>query len=392
MPKLFLAVDNCFASKRLTRPLEWMTVLKDMGITWVEASADNEADPLYLGPEGFRHWIDAVKDASSRTGVRVANLYSGHGTYTTLGLGHHDPDVRRRMAADWIHPMLMASKELGAGLGFFCHAFDHRTLENPDLYRATLAELTRQLTDIAAEAHRIGAGPIGVEQMYTPHQVPWTVAGARDLLAAIFESKHPFYLTLDTGHQSGQRKFLRPDETRLLQELEKPRQARDLWVGTDHAHELLLGEGPSHPPRIRAAEITKDMDRHPHLFAEPEDGDPWHWLREWGTHSPILHLQQTDGRSSGHQPFDERHNASGIIQGAPLLRTLRESFQRPTEAALPPVCTNLFLTLEVFTGTSMTTREAIRRIRDSVSYWRRFVPVDGMDLDEAVHRLGTADI
>ena len=48
-PKLSLAIDNRFASKRWTRPADWMQLIKDLGITLVEASADTECDPLYLG-------------------------------------------------------------------------------------------------------------------------------------------------------------------------------------------------------------------------------------------------------------------------------------------------------------------------------------------------------
>lgn len=50
-PKIYLAVDNCFASKRWTKPAEWMELLGRMGIACVEASADNECDPLYMDKE-----------------------------------------------------------------------------------------------------------------------------------------------------------------------------------------------------------------------------------------------------------------------------------------------------------------------------------------------------
>ena len=48
-PRIYLAIDNCFASKRWSTPADWMKVISDAGIYYVEASADNECDPLYSG-------------------------------------------------------------------------------------------------------------------------------------------------------------------------------------------------------------------------------------------------------------------------------------------------------------------------------------------------------
>ena len=45
-PKIYLAIDNCFGSKRWTEPREWMDTIKSLGVYYVEASADTECDPL----------------------------------------------------------------------------------------------------------------------------------------------------------------------------------------------------------------------------------------------------------------------------------------------------------------------------------------------------------
>ena len=79
-PKIFLAIDNCFATKRWCEPGEWMRVIKDLGIRYVEASADNEIDPLYSCPAFINDWVKQVRRESEKSGVRVVNLYSGHGT------------------------------------------------------------------------------------------------------------------------------------------------------------------------------------------------------------------------------------------------------------------------------------------------------------------------
>ena len=50
-PIIYLGIDNCFASKRWARPSEWTRVIRDLGLRYVEASADTECDPLYMGAE-----------------------------------------------------------------------------------------------------------------------------------------------------------------------------------------------------------------------------------------------------------------------------------------------------------------------------------------------------
>ena len=101
-PKIYLAIDNCFASKRWTQPQEWMRVIRELGLTGVEASADTECDPLYIGAEFTRDWIEDVRRQCAQTGCVVRNVYSGHGTYATSGLSHYDRRVTERFRDAWM--------------------------------------------------------------------------------------------------------------------------------------------------------------------------------------------------------------------------------------------------------------------------------------------------
>ncbi len=38
---------------------------------------------------------------------------------------------------------------------------------------------------------------------------------------------------------------------------------------------------------------------------DPRDGDPIAWIEEFGSISPVIHLQQTDNTASHHWPFTE---------------------------------------------------------------------------------------
>lgn len=50
-------------------------------------------------------------------------------------------------------------------------------------------------------------------------------------------------------------------------------------------------------------QVLQEIDRYPYLFAAESDGDTYRWLEELGGYSPIVHLQQTTGTSSSHQPL-----------------------------------------------------------------------------------------
>lgn len=337
-PRLVLAVDTCFASKRWTAPLEWMRLLREMGITCAEASADNECDPLYAPPDVLREWAADVRAASAETGVRVVNLYSGHGSYTTLGLAHPDVRVREHLHRRWLEPMIDLAAATGAGLGFYCHAFDQAMLADPDRYAQAEADLFRRLSDLARYAAGRGLPPVSVEQMYSPHQIPWTLDGADRLLRACHALGGDMYLTLDVGHAGGQRNFLRADF-------------------------------PAAPA---------------YAVAGPEDADPYAWLERFAPYAPIIHLQQTDGRSSAHRPFTEAHNATGIIEPRRVLDAIARAYAAPVDPDLPPRVDTIALTLEIFTPTAERPADTLRHLAESAAYWRRWLPQDGLTLAEVM--------
>ena len=386
-PRIYLAIDNCFASKRWTRPAEWAAVVRDLGLTCVEASADNECDALYSTAAYRDQWADQVRDAYQRTGVRVVNLYSGHGTYATLGLGHTDRGVRDHMLNDWAKVMVETAGRLDAGLGFFCHAFDLATLEDPAAYESAERDLYDRLAEVAAHAARCGARTVGVEQMYTPHQIPWTLDGADTLMREVLaRSGQPFYLTIDTGHQIGQRRFLRPQRSDLIDAVRRTQGRRvpdGLWLGSRRAYDLFreAAAAPTGDHDALLARVEAEMDRCPYLFASYEDGDPYAWLERFACYSPIIHLQQTDGTSSSHWPFTEAYNRAGVIHGDRLLGAIATAYARDVDPGLPPRCEDLYLTIEVFSGTADLPVDIISRLEDTVAYWRRYVPSDGLTLD-----------
>lgn len=357
MTRLTLALDNCFASKRWTTPAEWMQIARDLGIFAVEASADNECDPLYTPPDALEGWIESVRAASQQTGVRVINLYSGHGTYTTLGLAHPDIRVRDHIHHRWLKPMIRSAAALGAGLGFFCHAIPQSILYDPARYAETEADLLARLADLAIYAAELGV-TLSIEQMYSPHQPPWTISGARRWLREVYaRAGVPLYITLDTAHHVGQRHFQKPDQAAI----ERARSGDEsIWLGG--------AEGET------ADSIRDYIDARPYLFAALDDGDLYAWVRALGRYAPIIHLQQTDGTESKHRPFTARYNATGQVTPDKLLTALHDAAEQP---GFPPPCADIALTLEIFSGTADKPKDILANLRESAAYWRQAIPQDG---------------
>jgi hypothetical protein len=365
-----------------------MEIVRDLGLAFVEASADTEADPLYCGEEYMRDWELDVAGSEKATGVKVVNLYSGHGTYATLGLGHTDLRVRRRILELWIKPMLGIAARLNAGFGFFCHAFPQSTLQDPGKYLSAVDDLYEQLSCVASFASEQGVIAVSVEQMYSPHQWPWTIAGAKDLIGCVYEkSGVPFYLTLDTGHQTGQGTFLRPDLATIKDWLKGPFGTKiesDVWMGPESVRRFLASKKASREsvPEEEIALLGREMDLYPFLFSRPEDGDTYAWIESLGCYSPIIHLQQVTGSTSAHLPFTDSFNKNGKIKPEEVLRSLMRAYMQPRMPAFPKRVSSIYLTLEIFAGTAEKPEHILNNIRESVIYWRHFIPCDGMRLDE----------
>lgn len=390
MPKIYLSIDNCFASKRWTEPEDWIGVVQQLGLNYVSASADNECDPLYTTPEYIKDWIAKLKRASEKTGVTVSQFFSGHGTYATLGLCHPDERIRENILEGWLKPMCEIAGAFDANLGFFTHGLSVKTLECEVAYDEMMSLLEEYLTKIALWSDTFGCKTVSLEQMYSPHQPPWTLSGAEALLQNVFSAAgKPLYLTVDVGHQVGQNKFSYPDIGKIIKNLNSEMQYKateKLWLGSKYADQLYQKalENPEHQESV-LIELQEEMDRHKHCFSYDEkDGDTYYWLERFGCYSPIIHLQQTDGISSKHLGFTPENNKYGKIEGMQVLRALLKSYQQEVNICMPPRIEDIYLTLEIFSKTNDRPDEIIRRLKYSVDYWRQFIPEDGIELDELV--------
>ena len=381
-PRIYLAIDNSFATKRWTEPDEWARVIHDLGITYIEASADTEADPFYCGEDYLSDWIEKVCAASSAHQVKVANFYTGYTTYRTLGLAHPDARIRARVVEGWLKVMARVAARIKAGLGFYIHAFSESMLQDPRKYAQTVDLLYTALSEVARYAGEIGPIPIIVEQMYTPHQIPWTIEGTFTYLSEVSKrSGYPAYVAMDSGHQTGQRGFLRPSRDTIERSLCGA--LPTAYLGPETAYSVLENAQGGNAAVLKdaVARIEAEMEKYPHLFSGQRDCELYSWLEELGCYSPIVHLQQSNGKSSSHLPFTSEFNRTGIVYPLKVLQAIARSYENKPRPGMPPRCSDVYLTFEIFPHTTDRRRDILPALAESVRYWRQWIPEDGVSLE-----------
>lgn len=393
-PRLYLAMDNCFAIKRWITPSQWMPLIKELGFTSVEASTDNEMDPLFAPASYMSDWVGEVEECEKRLGMKVRSFFTGYQTYRTAGLAHPDPRVREKLKSEWFKPLIECAERLRADIGFSFHALQEEALRDPDKYADAMRVVVGEYAELAAMAWERGGVSLCCEQMYAPYQTPWTIEGTKEFLKAVYaKGGKPFYTAVDVGHMVGQAKYRKPTRRQVLDSIKILRSGArraNLWVGPVPAFEKLHGYAASSKTNDEAFvdEFLSYIESYPYMFARPEDSDPFAWATELGPYSPIIHMQQTDGITSHHAPFTRETNKTGIVTGEKLLAALAEGYRKPAGEGMPPRTERITLAFEIFISNTQYPYDSLNDLKETAAYWKRFIPEDGMTLDEAVKRIG----
>jgi sugar phosphate isomerase/epimerase len=216
-----------------------------------------------MGKAFTADWIGDTLEACAKYGLRVNNVYSGHGTYATCGLSHYDGRVTRRFLDQWMKAQVDTAAAFGAGFGFFAHGFEELLSHDDALYVKKPDALYDPLSELAAYAKARRVDYVGIEQMYSPHQPPWRIADAEELMGEVFRrSGAPFYITADLGHMNGQQYFQKPDPAYVEQAVLAAREGtpiKRLWLGTEKAHGLYRRSAAGEMPVAAAVDAIVDI-------------------------------------------------------------------------------------------------------------------------------------
>jgi len=242
-PRIHIGIDNCFALKRWTTPAEWCKVVRELDMQYIEGVPDLEAEPFLMPGDYLEEWIDAVNEAQAKEGVKTVMLYSNDSTYDTQGFAHPDKRVRDRIVDGWFDGFCKLAKGIGADIGYYVCGLPESILFNKEKRKEAQATVIDTMVRVNRVAERYGIDKVALEQMYTPHQPPFTIDTMRQLMQAIKrESGTSLYITEDVGHHCPF--YNRPDDDKLQEAF--LRYKKDgyigVWLGSMEAHALFTGE------------------------------------------------------------------------------------------------------------------------------------------------------
>jgi len=262
--KLHLGINLIYATKRWPEPDEWgRQVTQRWGLKHVQFCFDL-LDPR-TSPDARKAMTAKVREASSKYGFEVQSAFIGLGAYTYNLLLHPFSEFRKD-ALEWCRLASITAAELGAqGVGGPVAAASMKDYGDPSKRKFLLDTLVEGMQAFAGYAADQGLKFVCWEPTPLGREMLIHLDEAKDLHARLNEkSPIPIHYILDVGHQCG--------------------------------------------------EEMKGKDR-----------DTYLWLRELGQHSPLLHLQQTDGNWDRHWTFTKAHNAEGVIRMDKVIEALEQS-------------------------------------------------------------------
>jgi hypothetical protein len=324
--RLQIGVNGAFITRRWEKPENMMRLTAETGFACHEFCAD-VIDPFFMGPRDFLLEMAAeVRAWAAHYGVYITDIYTGMATHRFHSFGHSRPEPGQRMR-EWLDICWDLCLAMGTDRwGGHVDAVPAEAFDDPAAYEAVVAKLQHTWREMAVVAGDKGLGAIYVEQMYTPGEVPWTLAQQEDFLIATNQDREgvPVYTTVDVGHMAGM-------------------------------HYGLAGE---------------ELDYRA-------------WLRRFAPWSEIIHMQQTTPDGSHHWPFTPAYNERGHISVEAVLEAIQEGHaaadKSPVSEVLEPVDRH-FLIFEIIPGSTKREDLLLEEMRVSAEYLHGFVPKEGMEL------------
>ncbi len=302
MGKYILGVTNIWAVKRFIEPESWVeiaaTKMEVNNVQFMLDTLDPASDEVALD-----EMVTRTNDACKKYGVTIESCFAGLGAYT-YNLLMHPSAAMRRSAFNWYSKALHLAARLGAkSMGGPIGALSVRDCDDPARRELVISDFLDSVKSLGWLGRGIGLQYLLLEPMPVPREPPSTIQESRTILdRANKDAPLPVRLCIDVGHVCN--------------------------------------------PESKAA----------------EDHDPYAWLTRLGTESPVVHLQQTDGKTDRHWPFTAEYNHMGIILPQKVISALDASGSSRTE-----------LYFECLGPFEQPVNDVVRDMVESVRYWKSFV-------------------
>ncbi|MBI5787927.1 MAG: TIM barrel protein [Candidatus Schekmanbacteria bacterium] len=298
-----LGINTGFALNRFTTPQEWIPLVAEtFGLKIVQFTADL-LNPA-LPDEIVQPEIAAIQKLSQEYGIEIKYTFTS--AFTRVNhLAHPNPCLREYWV-NWFCKFADISRALGAeGMGSHFGILTVADYKDIQTRQARFAQNVAGWKEVANHAAKIGLKYLLWEPMSIPREIGETISEAKRV-------------------------------------------------------QKLVNDGIAIPMKL-----CLDLDHGDVSSPNPEDSDPYAWIREFGVESPLIHLKQTLQDKGGHWPFIPEKNKLGKITPERLLKTLEESGVEEV---------TLLLELSFREREPFESR-VIEDIKTSVEYWRPYVTI-----------------
>ncbi len=312
-------------TRRYEKPESWARIIRELGFDFVSIDTD-ALDYLYSGDREYvLRTAKEIRKTFDDAGLKIIDYLTGFAPYRFFGLAHKDPESRARMYS-WLEGAIDIAAALGADSvsGRF-DAFSVEVQSDPVAFAERYNEVIASYRKLAEKAKECGLSTIGIEQMYVPSLVPYTLSGAKQYYADANRNLTGAAIrpVVDTGHACGQNYGVSGDD----------------------------------------------------LYYEK-------WIEEFGALCKDIHIQQTRRAGSDHAPFT-RDGGGGDVRIDQILSSLERSIANYEQNSLSEYISmpdTINLILEAIPSTAQTEEMVYEDIFQSIEYLRTAVPKGGIDL------------
>lgn len=301
MAKIKLGMMNCFAVKRWPEPEVWCKIIgEDFNLRYLQFSFDL-LDPR-TGSVSRDKICRRIVKATKKYSLHLTSAFTGLASYSFNLLLH--PDLGMRMdALNWYEQAIKTAAKMGAdGSGGHMGALSMQDFKDKNRKKYLMEFLTEALQHLSQVAKEAGQKFLLWEPMPLKREPPCTIEEAKQLHRMVNEGVAiPIQFCLDLGHQCA--------------------------VGTTG-----------------------------------KDRDTYEWLRQLAPYSPVIHIQQTDGKGDRHWPFTEEYNCQGIIEPEKVIQAINDSGAE-----------EVILLFEIIHPFEAEEKLVLTEIKESVEFWKGYL-------------------
>ena len=296
-----LGINTGFALNRFPMPEQWMKVVgHELGIKYVQLTADL-INPS-LGPEIINNYITRINKCRKEYNIEIDSVMTG--AFTRVNHFSSPDEKTRRFWIDWFKKLIDVALAIGANnVSSHFGILSYEDLHNKERRDFIFQETVNAWKELAVYGKEKGLSYLSWEPMSIAREYGETIKETKIIQKHLSDSKIPIYLCLDVDH----------------------------------------GDLSS---------------------TNPDDTNPYEWIKEFAKITPLIHLKQSLIDKGGHYPFIEEYNSQGIIVPSKIIDALDSA----------EALKNTLLLLELsFREREPTDSNVLAHLKESVNYWRKYV-------------------